>query len=407
MKKRISPKHPKSKFSLIAYSTLSLVSVILFALWWFNPQHIPHNFTGIARTLDVILFFLVSYVIWHPIIMDILTWSVSSHIKDIRQQKPIPGLRVAFLTTIVPQNEPIELLYKCLPAMVNVKYEHDTWLLDEGDNKEVKKICEQYGVKHFSRHGKSEYNTREGKFTKTKGGNHNSWYDLHGDKYDIVAQIDTDFVPNRNFLTKTLGYFRDPKVAFVGTPQIYGNTGNSFIALGAAQQQFNFYGAVLRGLSGMGLTLLIGANHIIRVSAFKKMGHYTAHITEDLVTGMKLHAQGYKSVYVPSPLAIGEGPSTWESYFNQQLRWAYGCIDILFHHSPKHFKKLGLRQSLYYFFLQQHYFSGLAMALSTVLLSLYFIFGLRAADVDIFEFLIFYSLALLICWLMSVWLQPI
>ncbi len=395
----------KQKIIQIIYSALALAAVILFALWWFNPSHIPHNFTGISSLFDIILFILVSYIIWHPIIMDILAWTVSSHIRDIRQQKPVPGFKVAFITTIVPKSEPVELLHKCLPAMVKAKYEHDTWLLDEGNNEDVIRICKFYGVKHFSRYGISEYNTHGGKFTKTKGGNHNSWYETYGNYYDFVAQVDTDFVPKRNFLTKTLGYFRDPKVAFVGTPQIYGNVKDSFIALGAAQQQFNFYGAVLRGLSGMGMNLLIGANHIIRVAAFKKVGHYTAHITEDLVTGMKLHADGYKSVYVPVPLAVGEGPSTWESYFNQQLRWAYGCIDILFHHSFKHFKKMGLRQSLYYFFLQQHYFSGLAMALSLILLILYFLFGFRAAAVDTFQFLVFYSLVLLICWLMSLWLQ--
>ncbi len=316
-----------------------------------------------------------------------------------------PGLKVAFITTIVPKNEPLELLNQCLPAMVECGYPHDTWLLDEGDDPAVKEICRQYGVYHFSRRNSSEFNTPNGKYTKTKGGNHNSWYDSYGKYYDYVAQIDTDFVPKPSFLFKTLGYFRDPKVAFVGTPQIYGNTNNSLVARGAAQQQFNFYGAVLRGLSGMGMTLLIGANHVIRVSAFNKVGHYTAHITEDLITGMKLHAKGFKSIYVPQPLAVGEGPSTWESYFNQQLRWAYGCIDILFHHSFGHFRKMGWRQILYYFFLQQHYFSGLIMALSIGLLTLYFFFGIRAADVDVFYFFIFYSFILIVCWLMSVWLQ--
>ena len=52
------------------------------------------------------------------------------------------------------------------------------------------------------------------------------------------------FVPKRNFLTKTLGYFRDPVVAFVGTPQIYGNTSTSLIAQGAAEQLYTFYGSV-------------------------------------------------------------------------------------------------------------------------------------------------------------------
>lgn len=401
---QLRKQHP-AKYVQLFLSALALIGMGSFAVWWFNASHVANNFTGWGVILDVILFGLVSYVIWQPLIMEVLTWGISSHIKDIRWRKPAAGLKVAFITTIVPKNEPVELLHKCLPAMVRADYPHDTWLLDEGNSEEAKKICALYGVKHFSRHGFAEFNTQTGKYTKTKGGNHNSWYDSYGNNYDYVAQIDTDFVPKSNFLIKTLGYFRDPKVAFVGTPQIYGNTESSLVALGASQQQLSFYGVVLKGLSGMGMTLLIGANHVIRVSAFKQVGHYTAHITEDLVTGMKLHAHGWKSVYAPFALAIGEGPTTWESYFNQQLRWAYGCIDILFRYSPKYFRKMGLRQALYYFFLQQHYFSGLAMALSVVLLSLYFIFGIRAADVDVFKFLIFYSGVMLVSWLMSVWLQ--
>jgi cellulose synthase (UDP-forming) len=387
-------------------TVLSLTVVVSFALWWFSAGNIPHNFTGQKHLLDLVLFLLVSYVIWHPIFMEILTWSISWHITETKEITPPKGLRVAFLTTIVPSNESLSLLHQCLPAMVNADYPHDTWLLDEGNSPEVKAICEQYGVFHFSRFRRRLYNTRKGKFVKkTKGGNHNSWYENFDADYDIVAQIDTDFVPQANFLTKTLGYFRDPNIAFVGTPQVYGNGEDSFIAKGAGEQLFSFYGTILRGLSGMKSSLLIGANHIIRVAALKDVDHYSAHITEDLLTGMKLHKKGWKSVYVPEILAVGEGPFTWEAYFAQQMRWAYGCMDILFYQSPKLFLTMGIRRTIYYFALQQHYFSGLAMGISLVLLSLYFATGVQAANVNNVLFMAFYSLIVLLSWLTSVWLQ--
>lgn len=394
-----------SRLTQLVIFLAAVSAVFLFGLWWFTPSHIPQNFLGRQHGIDILLFFLVSYIIWHFILMDVLTWCISLHIKTPRLQKPIPNKKVAFITTIVPQNEPMELLHKCLPAMVQANYPHDTWLLDEGNDPQIQALCARYGVKHFSRAGQEKYNTPQGKFTKTKGGNHNAWYATYGNSYDFVAQIDTDFVPSKNFLTKTLGYFRDQQVAFVGTPQIYGNVQNSFIARGAFEQQLLFYGAVLRGLSSIGMTILIGANHVIRVSAFKKVDHYTAHVTEDLVTGMKLHAQGFTSLYVPEQLAVGEGPATWGAYFTQQFRWAYGCVDILLHHSFKHLRKMKPLQAIYYFFLAQHYFSGLAMTTSLVLLSLYFLFGIRAANVDLFTFFLFYSGILCLCWLMSIWLQ--
>lgn len=387
-------------------SAMALMLVSLFALWWFQPGHIPNNFTGWLRLVDVALFGLVSYVIWHPIVMAVFSWSVVSNIKHHSSPKPEKGHKVAFITTFVPASESIELLHKCLPAMVGSHYEHDTWLLDEGNDSRVKAICKQYGVKHFSRADMPHYNSHEGKFAKkTKGGNHNSWYDSHGQEYDFVAQIDTDFVPSKHFLTKTLGYFKDPKIAFVGTPQVYGNTEDSLIARGAAEQTYSFYGPILRGFHGMEMNMLIGANHVIRVKALEDVDHYSAHITEDLLTGMKLHSKGWKSTYVSETLAIGEGPSTWQAYFSQQMRWAYGCMHILRHHSFKLFKTMSWRQKLYYFMLQQHYFSGLVMALGSIGLLLYFFIGVNTADVDFISFLAIYIPVMCVVGLMALWMQ--
>jgi cellulose synthase (UDP-forming) len=387
-------------------NTLALFATLAFGIYWFQLNHIANNFNGWASIFDVLLFLITTYIIWLPIFMKGLLWSIASHIKPMKTKRPQPGLRVALITTFVPASESISLLHQTLPAMVKVEYPHDTWLLDEGNDPEVKKICDMYGVNHFSRSGKNHYNMHSGKFArKTKGGNHNSWYDTAGNNYDIVAQMDTDFIPNKKFLVKTLGFFQDPKVAFVGTPQVYGNTSESLIAKGAAEQTFSFYGPVLRGMSGMESSLLIGANHVIRVSALKAVDHYSAHITEDLLTGMKLHANGWKSVYVPEALAIGEGPTTWKAYFDQQKRWAYGCMHILFSHSFGLFKYMSLRRVLYYYSIQQHYFTGVAMLLGVLCLGLYFVTGIASADLLLVEFLPAYLGMIFILTFMDLWLQ--
>lgn len=388
------------------FSFIFLPLVGLFAFWWLQPSHIPNNFGGLFRLFDLLLFILITYVIWHPIVMSVFTWLVASHIKRSVPPTPEAGLKVAFITTFVPGTESVKLLETTLPAMAGADYPHHTWLLDEGNDPAARELCARLGVYHFSRKDASHYNTDEGKFArKTKGGNHNSWYDVYGSYYDIVAQIDTDFKPRRDFLTRTLGYFRDPKIAFVGTPQVYGNTMDSFVARGAAEQTYGFYGYILRGFDGMKATLLIGANHIIRVKALESVDHYSAHLTEDLLTGMKLHASGWQSAYIPEPLAIGEGPNTWDAFFSQQMRWAHGCMDILLHHSFKLFKSMTARQKLYYFFLQQHYFGGLAMVLSTFGLGLYFAFGLNVMDVNVIMFLFLYGAVVLTCLLSNLFLQ--
>ena len=93
-------------------SALALIILAAFAVYWFDPAHVPNNFTGAARVFDVLLFLLVSYIVWHPLVMSVFSWSVVSHIKPEKHQKmfhtkPRRGYKVAFVTTFVPASESI------------------------------------------------------------------------------------------------------------------------------------------------------------------------------------------------------------------------------------------------------------------------------------------------------------
>lgn len=381
----------------------------VFAVWWFNLDHVPGNFSGWWHVFDYILYFILSYIVWLQIAMEIFSWYISSYAKHPDHAvKPEPGLRVAYLTAFVPGSEPYDMLENTLKAMVAVDYPHDTWLLDEGNDPEAIRICKKLGVKHHSRHGKEHFNTNGGKFAKkTKGGNYNSWLHHYDADYDIVAQHDMDFIPRKDFLTRTLGYFKDPNVAFVGTPQVYGNTDASWIAQGAAEQTYGFYGPLQKGFYGHDMTLLVGANHLMRTEAYRDIDGYTAHITEDMLTGIKLYSRDgrWKSVYVPEALLIGEGPTTWSAYFGQQMRWAYGCMDIAFRHSPKLFNTMSFQHVFNYFWIQQFYFSGVAQVLGIVMLSLYFFLGITSANMTLLPVLVLYIPIMVYQQLFQLWLQ--
>jgi len=377
-----------------------------FAYFWFNPLHIPHNFSGYLHIFDYLIFLVLSYIVWQQIIKEAFSWWISLDMKLPVEVLPEKDKKIAFVTAFVPGKEPYEVLEKTLYAMVTADYLHDSWVLDEGDDLHVKEICEAYGAKHFSRYGKVHFNRTKGRFkAKTKAGNYNSWFAINGYKYDYVAQLDVDFVPNKNFLTSTIGYFQDSKVAFVGTPQIYGNQNESFIARGAAEQAFGFYGTMQRGFSNTDMSLFIGANHVVRVSALDNIGWYSGHIVEDHLTGMHFYAKGWKSVYVPQVLAVGEGPATWSAYFSQQMRWAYGLMDIYFKKSPKILRKMKLKHAIRYFLLQQHYFDGVAQVLAIGLITLYFIFGFQATTMSLFYLVLLYVPLILWQQVIYIWLQ--
>ena len=60
-----------------------------------------------------------------------------------QMRKPVPmkaaaGWRVGVATTFVPGGESLEMLEVTLTALVAMRYPHDTWVLDEGDDDCVK-----------------------------------------------------------------------------------------------------------------------------------------------------------------------------------------------------------------------------------------------------------------------------
>lgn len=400
-----------NRLEKVTHYALLITAVVLvgvFLNFWITPEHIPNRLDGNWHYAELASFWTLTIVVMGYSLLSLLTVLTVTRTIKPRQDPPAPqeGLKVAIITTYVPGSEPIDMLRRTLVCMLNAKYPHDVWLLDEGSDHEARELCEELGVRYFTRHGVEKYNTKRGRFArKTKGGNHNAWYDAHGYEYDIVAQFDTDFEVHEDVLLRTLGHFSNPKVGAVITPQVYGNVDESFIARGAAEQTYLFYGPIQRALSSQDMAFLIGANHVIRVKALEDVDWYGAHLTEDLMTGQRLHAGRWETVYVPEVLAVGEGPTTWMAYFNQQMRWAAGCLDILLRYSLIHLPKMRVTHALNYFFMKLFYFNGLATMAGIGLLMFYFATGIAPVEVGLLEMVVYYAPILVFRQIVIRWLQ--
>ncbi|WP_344069884.1 cellulose synthase catalytic subunit [Streptomyces crystallinus] len=251
---------------------------------------------------------------------------------------PEPGTRVAFLTTWVPGKEPMAMVRATLEGAVRVHHVGplDVWLLDEGDDERARALCEELGVRHFTRNGVPEWNRRKGPHkARTKHGNYNAWLAMHGAEYDFFASVDTDHVPLPDFLERMMGYFRDPDVAFVVGPQVYGNY-DSPVTKAAESQQFLFHALIQRAGNRYRAPMFVGTNNIVRISALRQVGGLYDSITEDMATGFELHRRKnprtghfWRSVYTPDVLAVGEGPESWTDFFTQQTRWSRGTYETL------------------------------------------------------------------------------
>lgn len=401
--------------------SIALVLTARYALWWFRLVNVPANYTGQSLWLATLAnfgpFIALTGLEALRVLQMATLWVFGLVMRSAVPLAPPTGLRVAVLTTIVPSKEPLAMLERTLAAMTHIRHPDgfDIWVLDEENDSAVRALCARLGVRHFSRHGIARYNQPSGPFrARTKAGNHNAWRDRHARDYDVVAQMDPDHVPMPDFLEKTLGYFRDPDVAYVIAPQVYyRNTASSWIARGADEQNFGFSAITQRGANYLGVPIFIGSNHLCRTAALDTVGGYASHIVEDHLTGMRLLAtcnpatrRRWKGVYTEEIISLGEGPARWSSYLSQQLRWSYGLISIVQHHSAHLLLQMRPAQALGFSMIQSYYGSVAAILLTGLsLTTAHLVFGVDALSVHFGEWLGHWFPQLSISIVIWYWLQ--
>ena len=272
-------------------------------------------------------------------------WAFLLFIAEPHFIAPTPGLRVAVVTSFVPSAESLPMLERTLTAMQKIRYPHDTWLLDEGDDDAAIELCGRLGVRHFSRKGRAEYLTEHGQFQRgTKHGNYNAWLNETGfAAYDVLAAIDPDHVPASNFLTETLGQLSDPRIAYVQSPQEYYNAPASLIARGCSEESLDFYWISQRAFHRFGSPSVIGAHGVHRMQALQAMGGLAPHIADDLLLTLRYQMSGWRGAYVAKVLARGLAPVDWPTYLKQQRRWATALFDVKFFLYPRLVQGMPLR----------------------------------------------------------------
>jgi len=247
-------------------------------------------------------------------------------------------------------NESVEILERTLLAAAQMTGAVvRVLLLDDGDRPEMARLAARTGARYVSR---SEHRG-------AKAGNVNHALRTTAvDGAPFVCVFDSDHVPRPNFLARTLGYFADPVVGLVQTPQVYANADAGPITRGAAEQQAIFFGPICSGRDGYDSSFCCGTNFVARREALALAGGFPEDsITEDIVLSTTLVGLGYEIVFVPEPLADGLGPEDAHSYVSQQMRWATGCLELLFRR-PQLWRPLSWVQRWQYLVATSHWLTG-------------------------------------------------
>ncbi|MGN6295635.1 MAG: glycosyltransferase [Ginsengibacter sp.] len=321
-------------------------------------------------------------------------FSISSDKKPARRK----NYTVDVLTTYCA-GEPFDMLEETLTAIQNISYPHTAWCCDEANDTKVKELCLRLGVKHVTRIIKKD----------AKAGNINNALQFATGELCVV--LDPDHVPTSCFLDEVINYFDDPSVGFVQIVQAYYNHAESLVAKGAAQQTYPFYGPMMMTMHKYGTVQAIGANCTFRRSALDSIGGHASGLAEDMHTAMKLHAKGWRSVYVPAILTRGLVPATMSSYYKQQLKWSRGTWELFFVTYPKLFSKFTWRQKIHYFTLPFHYLSGLIFFINFLIPVVSLFTGYIPLQMDVVTFLLaafpLFSMSMLIRHYAQKWLPDV
>ena len=263
-------------------------------------------------------------------------------------------------------DEPFEVLEKTITGATCLDYPNfRVWVLDDGRRSWLKAYCEEKGVGYMTRPNNAH----------AKAGNIN--HALSKTNGDFLALFDADFIVQRNFLMRTLGFFSDPAVGIVQVPHAFYNHDpvqtNLALRKSLPDDQRFFFEAIMPSRDAWDGAFCCGSNSLTRRTALRAVGDVlpTESITEDMLLTLKLLREGYITRYLCERLAYGLAPEGLGAFFIQRRRWARGAMQILYLRDGPFGTNLTLMQRL--LFLPTHWLSQSLAFVMAILVPLVFL----------------------------------
>lgn len=221
-------------------------------------------------------------------------------------------------------NEPLIILRRTIIGCQALEYPNKTiYLLDDSKRQEVQILAQELGCQYIARTDNSY----------AKAGNLN--HALRKTSSELIVVFDADFIPTKNFLTRTVGFFQNRAIALVQTHQSFYNPDPIARNLGLEDklthevESFSRYYQLLR--DSIETVICYGSSFVVRRSALGEVGGFvTDSLSEDYFTGVLLSACGYRVIYLGESLSAGLSAENMTSHIRQRLRWARGTLQGFF-----------------------------------------------------------------------------
>jgi cellulose synthase/poly-beta-1,6-N-acetylglucosamine synthase-like glycosyltransferase len=269
----------------------------------------------------------------------------TQHIK--LPQKTIEG-EYPVVTIQLPMYNEMYVIERLIKAVCNIEYPKDKLhiqVLDDSTDETTiiaSNLVNEYKQKGFDIEYIHRTNRQGYKAGALKEG-------LEKAKGEYVAIFDADFVPNRDFLLKTIPYFADKDVGMVQTRWEHLNEEYSFITRAAALALDGHFviEQQVRNKAGFFINFN-GTAGVWRKETIYDAGNWHADtLTEDLDLSYRAQLNGWKFVFLNDVTSPAELPADINALKTQQFRWTKGAVETAKKILPLVFKsKLPLKIKL-------------------------------------------------------------
>ncbi|MGI0485788.1 glycosyltransferase [Pantanalinema rosaneae CENA516] len=248
------------------------------------------------------------------------TIAANRYAQDVLAGRYLPSVDV-----FVPSyKEPEYIVRRTVVGCQAMDYPNKTiYILDDTRRPHIKQLAEELGCRYITRPDNKH----------AKAGNLNNA--LPQTDGELITVMDADFVPFRNFLTRTVGFFQDANVDLVQTPQFFYNPDYHARNLGLdgvlPNDLEHFFGYVQPGRDTGNCVICCGTSYVVRRSSVEAIGgYYTRCCVEDYQTSIRLLTHGFRIIYLNEMLSMGESTRMFADFIDQRLRWLQGNLQVYF-----------------------------------------------------------------------------
>ena len=240
--------------------------------------------------------------------------------QDILEKRYLPSVDI-----LVPSyNEPDYIVRRTVIGCQAIDYPNKRiYILDDTRRPHIRELAKELGC---------EYITRPNNDHAKAGNLNNALPKTHG---ELIALMDADFVPFRNFLNRTVGFFQDPNISLVQTPQNFYNP--DFHARNLGLDRFlpndleTFFGSIQPHRDSLNSVICCGSCYVVRRTSIEAIGgYYTKCCVEDYQTSLNMLMQGQRLAYLNETLSMGESTRMCADFVDQRLRWLQGNFQVYY-----------------------------------------------------------------------------